>query len=71
MANVQIDSYLETSDVYLIVRIDMDCAAIGQTYDLSELSFSGEVTGKELDQVIKLLQRAKRIKKTRIIQEDD
>jgi len=72
MANVELNEYLEDSDLILEVKVDFDCEHSGQAYQLLFIE-SGEqwIYGKELDQMIRLLQKAKRILKTRIIKEGD
>lgn len=66
MASVTIDDILENSDFYVSINIPMDG---DNYYELVELD--QYVTEKELNQLIKLYQTAKRIRKTRIIKEGD
>jgi len=70
MAMVELNEYLEDSDIVINLKVDLDCDHSGQAY---ELDIMGEhwLYGKELDQIIRLLQKAKRILKTRTIKEGD
>lgn len=70
MANVEINEYLEGSDLIIEVKVDLDCEHSGQAYALNILPDSW-LYGKELDQIIRALQKAKRILKTRHIKEGD
>ena len=70
MANVLLEVYLEDSSNQISVNVDMNCEHSDQAYELN-LPQDAWVTGKELDEIIKLLQKAKRVLRTRTLQEGD
>jgi hypothetical protein len=70
MAMVFINEYLEEADVSINVEIDLNEDA-GLLYELTFLESSQWLSEKDINLIIKLLQKAKRIHKTRIIKEND
>lgn len=71
MATVKLTEDLEETGMVFTVVIDMDCEHSEQAYEIDFCDNSSWVYGNELDLIIKTLQKAKRIHKTRLIKKGD